>query len=210
MNISYKAPIFARKSKSKCNLYGISGQMGSNLQEETEMARRGENIHKRKDGRWEGRYIKARTPEGKIQWGYVYGAAYAEVKQVLIRKEYCCVRAGSSCKHHCNITCQQPHQREMDKLSWSAYFGYHGSTLYSVSLYAVFGKNSIWRYKFHFDCASERSICNGSMCANIDANRSFLPVPEWKIKKSNLLAFVSRLNKTWLSQYIIADSITVE
>ena len=36
------------------------------------MARRGENIRKRKDGRWEGRYIKARTPEGKIQWGYVY------------------------------------------------------------------------------------------------------------------------------------------
>ena len=51
------------------------------------MARRGENIRKRKDGRWEGRYIKARTPEGKIQWGYVYGTAYAEVKQVLIRKK---------------------------------------------------------------------------------------------------------------------------
>ena len=50
-------------------------------QEETEMARRGENIHKRKDGRWEGRYIKARTPEGKIQWGYVYGTVYAEVKE---------------------------------------------------------------------------------------------------------------------------------
>ena len=43
------------------------------------MARRGENIRKRKDGRWEGRYIKAHTPEGKIQWGYVYGTAYAEV-----------------------------------------------------------------------------------------------------------------------------------
>ena len=51
------------------------------------MARRGENIRKRKDGRWEGRYIKARTPEGKIQWGYVYGTGYAEVKQVLIRKK---------------------------------------------------------------------------------------------------------------------------
>ena len=48
----------------------------SKSQEETEMARRGENIHKRKDGRWEGRYIKARTPEGKIQWGYVYGTVY--------------------------------------------------------------------------------------------------------------------------------------
>ena len=51
------------------------------------MARRGENIHKRKDGRWEGRYIKARTPEGKIQWGYVYGMVYAEVKRVLIQKK---------------------------------------------------------------------------------------------------------------------------
>ena len=28
------------------------------------MAKRGENIHKRKDGRWEGRYIKGRTAEG--------------------------------------------------------------------------------------------------------------------------------------------------
>ena len=51
------------------------------------MARRGENIHKRKDGRWEGRYIKARTQEGKIQWGYVYGMVYAEVKRVLIQKK---------------------------------------------------------------------------------------------------------------------------
>ena len=59
----------------------------SKTQEETEMARRGENIHKRKDGRWEGRYIKARTPEGKIQWGYVYGMVYAEVKRVLIQKK---------------------------------------------------------------------------------------------------------------------------
>ena len=30
------------------------------------MARREENIRKRKDGRWEGRYIKARTSEGKV------------------------------------------------------------------------------------------------------------------------------------------------
>ena len=51
------------------------------------MARRGENIRKRKDGRWEGRYIKARTPEGKIQWGYVYGTAYVEVKRVLIQRK---------------------------------------------------------------------------------------------------------------------------
>ena len=51
------------------------------------MARRGENIRKRKDGRWEGRHIKTRTPEGKIQWGYVYGTVYAEVKRALIQKK---------------------------------------------------------------------------------------------------------------------------
>ena len=51
------------------------------------MARRGENIHKRKDGRWEGRYIKARTPDRRICWGYVYGTTYAEVKQRLIHKK---------------------------------------------------------------------------------------------------------------------------
>ena len=51
------------------------------------MARRGENIRKGKDGRWEGRHIKTRTPEGKIQWGYVYGTVYAEVKRALIQKK---------------------------------------------------------------------------------------------------------------------------
>ena len=29
------------------------------------MARRGENIRKRSDGRWEGRYIKGRSADGK-------------------------------------------------------------------------------------------------------------------------------------------------
>lgn len=51
------------------------------------MAKRGENIHKRKDGRWEGRYIKGRTVEGKPVWGYVYGHSYVEVKSNLTRKK---------------------------------------------------------------------------------------------------------------------------
>ena len=51
------------------------------------MARRGENIRKRSDGRWEGRYIKGRSAEGKPCWGYVYGATYAEVREVSVRKK---------------------------------------------------------------------------------------------------------------------------
>ena len=51
------------------------------------MARHGENIRKRSDGRWEGRYIKGRSAEGKPCWGYVYGASYAEVKELSVRKK---------------------------------------------------------------------------------------------------------------------------
>ena len=98
----------------------------------------------------------------------------------------------------------------MDKLFGTAHFDYYGSALYSVPLYVVFVKADIWKYKFCFDCDSKCSICDGSMCANIDADRLLLPVHEWEIKKSNSLTFVSRLKKTWLSQYIIADFITEE
>lgn len=44
------------------------------------MARKGENIYKRKDGRWEGRYIKSRSSTGKANYGYVYAKSYREVK----------------------------------------------------------------------------------------------------------------------------------
>lgn len=46
------------------------------------MPRRGENIYKRKDGRWEGRYIKGHSC-GKAKYGYVYAKTYSEVKQKL-------------------------------------------------------------------------------------------------------------------------------
>ena len=45
------------------------------------MARRGENIYKRGDGRWEGRYIRGRTPEGRAQYGYVYAATYSVCRE---------------------------------------------------------------------------------------------------------------------------------
>lgn len=45
------------------------------------MPKKGENIYKRKDGRWEGRYIKSRTESGKIIYGYVYARSYRETKE---------------------------------------------------------------------------------------------------------------------------------
>ena len=49
------------------------------------MARRGENIYKRKDGRYEGRYIKYYDISGKAAYGYVYSRSYSEVKELLAK-----------------------------------------------------------------------------------------------------------------------------
>lgn len=47
------------------------------------MARTGDNIYKRKDGRYEGRYIKGYDLNGKAKLGYVYGHTYSEAKDKL-------------------------------------------------------------------------------------------------------------------------------
>lgn len=49
------------------------------------MPRKGENIYKRSDGRWEGRYIKSRSPAGKAKYGYVYSKSYRETKAKLLQ-----------------------------------------------------------------------------------------------------------------------------
>ncbi len=48
------------------------------------MPRRGENIRKRKDKRWEGRYIQGYDTQGKAQYKSVYAKTYVEAKQKLL------------------------------------------------------------------------------------------------------------------------------
>lgn len=70
------------------------------------MPRKGENIYKRKDSRWEARYIKGRTELGKAKYGYVYGKTYKEAKEKRAqeiaklndRKKECLSKARNSTK----------------------------------------------------------------------------------------------------------------
>lgn len=48
------------------------------------MGRWGDNIYHRKDGRWEGRYIAMRLPDGKAKYKSVYGESKTVVKKKLI------------------------------------------------------------------------------------------------------------------------------
>lgn len=45
------------------------------------MSKKGENIYKRKDKRWEARFIKGYGPDGGIRYGYCYAKTYREAKE---------------------------------------------------------------------------------------------------------------------------------
>ena len=47
------------------------------------MPKRGINIHKRKDGRWEGRYKVGVLPSGYARYASVYGKTYTDAKEKL-------------------------------------------------------------------------------------------------------------------------------
>ena len=51
------------------------------------MARRGDNIHKRKDGRWEGRYKNGYRSDGSVRYSSVYATTYSECKRKLINAQ---------------------------------------------------------------------------------------------------------------------------
>ena len=47
------------------------------------MCKHGENIYRRKDGRYEGRYVIGRAPKGRTKFGYGYGRTYGEGRRKL-------------------------------------------------------------------------------------------------------------------------------
>lgn len=59
------------------------------------MPRRGENIRKRTDGRWEGRYIESYSNNGKACYRSVYGTTYADTKEKLKQYKKLCKNTGS-------------------------------------------------------------------------------------------------------------------
>lgn len=60
------------------------------------MARHGENIFKRKDGRWEARYVKEIALDGTKKYGSVYAKTYREVK---IKQQAHIIEPQRSAKH---------------------------------------------------------------------------------------------------------------
>lgn len=88
------------------------------------MPRRGENIRKRKDGRWEGRYIAARREDGRAFYKSVYAQSYSEVKYKLALAKGAAAReTQEQQKKAKDTTASRTHEAEICRVDYLADFG---------------------------------------------------------------------------------------
>ena len=92
------------------------------------MARKGENIFKRKDGRWEARYIKGYELSGKIRYGFCYGKTYQEAKEKVTRCKAALLENKplpvKSNRHRLAFFCEDWLRMEKDNVKESTYVKY--------------------------------------------------------------------------------------
>lgn len=82
--------------------------------------RTGENISKRKDGRWEARIVIGRRPDGQIRYKYLYAKTYREVKQKKTEFEQNLQKYSSAPEKNRDITFGKTAQRwlMLSKNNW--------------------------------------------------------------------------------------------
>lgn len=91
----HKFPVFLQIMLCFALAARVSGRAGANAKryclvfavmilvkgQVKQLPRYGENIYRRKDGRWEGRYIAMRLPDGRAKYKSVYGKTHDIVKK---------------------------------------------------------------------------------------------------------------------------------
>ena len=89
---------------------------------------KGENIFRRKDGRWEARYVKGRELSGKIKYGFCYGRTYREAKEKVtkIKAELLGGKLPTVCtsKHRFSFYCDEWLRFKRDGVRESTYIKY--------------------------------------------------------------------------------------
>ena len=91
---------------------------------------KGENIFKRKDGRWEARYIKGYELSGKIKYGFCYGKSYKEAKEKVTKCKAALMNGKpapqTSAKHRFGFYCDEWLQSGKNRYKESTYIKYSG------------------------------------------------------------------------------------
>ncbi len=89
------------------------------------MARKGENIYKRKDERWEGRYIKGHDVFGKPEYGYIYAKSYREAREKLANAKLSLVSPVAANRHNLAYYCEEWLLLCRNRVKESTYVKYH-------------------------------------------------------------------------------------
>lgn len=89
---------------------------------------KGENIFKRKDGRWEARYIKGYELSGKIKYGFCYGKTYREAKEKVTKYKAAIVSGkpipASTSRHRFAFYCDEWLRLRKQRIKESTYIKY--------------------------------------------------------------------------------------
>lgn len=91
------------------------------------MSKRGENIYKRKDNRWEGRYIQGYDYKGKAKFGYVYAKTYRDVRDKLTAAKQSIVEKPASNRKDFEFYCTEWLTLSRNRVKESTYVKYYNT-----------------------------------------------------------------------------------
>lgn len=131
--------------------------------------RRGENIYYRKDGRWEGRYIKGKRTDGKAKYGSVYGKTFQEVRAKLypLKAKYQSLRSTQG-------------ESIMSFQEWSVYWLAEVKPEIKQSTYANY------RYKLNHYVLPEIGDYSLNELSEVDAQRLFQRLKHRELSSSTI------------------------
>lgn len=188
------------------------------------MPRKGENIYKRKDNRWEARYVKGFSCNGKILYGYCYGKTYREAKEKvnIIKAALINGQIIPQSNRVClSIICDQWLQLNRNRVKESSYVKYctniEKHIKPAIGGYSIHAINSIVIEQFSNNLLTSKSLAPKTVRDILSQLKSILQYAHKSIPRIELVEIVypklqkqkmrvlSREEQRVFVQYLIVD-----
>lgn len=126
-----------------------------------------QNIYRRKDGRWEGRYFKEYNSNGKIKYSSVYAKTYTEVKEKLDSiKTNTLKKSTNSIKTDFKDACKEWLEYKKSSIKISSYAKYN----FIVEKYILQFFNNCKLYELNKNSLNELIIKNNNLAPSTQKN----------------------------------------
>ena len=135
------------------------------------MARRGLNIYRRQDGRYEGRYKIGHRLSGRPHFGYIYGRAYGEVVEPLILARAAALPGASliiigkgSLREYLDYWMTEIMRNKVKQSTYSRYYErIHGYIIPALGQTPLFGLSKEQVQNF-VDGLSKKGLASSTVC----------------------------------------------